>query len=247
VSQVESQLVLAGAPPTELSVQQVTSCATLAEDDCCDGCGGGDPTAAYDYLLDKDLTPEAFWPFAQSLRPEDDACEGPDCTARCDRPQDLSNPGDYEFVGPFAKVRGYSLVSECDTNCEDHDVSDLVLQLASSPVSVCLNAETWDDYTGGVLSAAACGDPNAIDHCVQAVGYNATADPPYFVVRNQWDAAWGENGYIRLQLDANTCGIANEASIVHLDGQWEPPSGILIGANNKTATTTTTTPAIVEN
>jgi C1A family cysteine protease len=33
------------------------------------------------------------------------------------------------------------------------------------------------------------------------------------LVRNSWSTNWGEDGYIRLQLDANTCGLANEATI----------------------------------
>merc|ERR1719247_1383383 len=41
----------------------------------------------------------------------------------------------------------------------------------------------------------------------------ANASDSYWLVRNSWSTNWGENGYIRLQLDANTCGVANEASV----------------------------------
>jgi len=37
----------------------------------------------------------------------------------------------------------------------------------TGPLSVCLDAETWNSYTGGVMTACPA---KPIDHCVQAVG-----------------------------------------------------------------------------
>lgn len=66
-------------------------------------------------------------------------------------------------------------------------------------------------------TADACGSfaADALDHCVQLVGFHAADEPAnsYWLVRNSWSTNWGENGYIRLQLNANTCGLANEASV----------------------------------
>ena len=80
------------------------------------------------------------------------------------------------------------------------------------PMSVCVNAARWFDYAGGVLSAAACGGHgwNDLDHCVQVVGYNTSAPIPYWIVRNQWDTVWGNDGYIYLEMSSNnTCGLAD--------------------------------------
>ena len=100
---------------------------------------------------------------------------------------------------------------------------------------------TLVQYTGGVLTQAACGGyaSNDLDHCVQLVGYN-TEDPAnpyvhiacihthifqcvytnkycrYWVARNSWATDWGVNGYIYLQYPLNTCGLANEATYVTL-------------------------------
>merc|ERR1712060_888741 len=67
----------------------------------------------------------------------------------------------------------------------------------------------------GVLTSAACGSMAADDqdHCVQAVGFNATASTPYWIVRNSWATTWGEDGYIRLEMSENTCGLADDATI----------------------------------
>ena len=40
----------------------------------------------------------------------------------------------------------------------------------------------------------------------------AKPEESYWIVRNSWSTDWGIDGYIHLQLDENTCGLANEAS-----------------------------------
>ena len=80
-----------------------------------------------------------------------------------------------------------------------------------------VDASLWDDYTGGVLKASACSANYLdLDHCVQ-VGLRQHGPEPYWIVRN-WPPAWGESGFIRLQFDANTCGLADEAVVVDVDG-----------------------------
>jgi C1A family cysteine protease len=68
----------------------------------------------------------------------------------------------------------------------------------------------WQDYTSGVMSMKTCGKSNynSLDHCVQLVGY--TAD--YWLVRNSWASDWGVGGYIHLEADTNTCGVADWAT-----------------------------------
>merc|ERR1719330_1752731 len=49
--------------------------------------------------------------------------------------------------------------------------------ITSAPQSICVNAESWQTYQSGVLSAAQCGEHGAsdLDHCVQVVGYHQDA------------------------------------------------------------------------
>merc|ERR1711959_563183 len=84
-----------------------------------------------------------------------------------------------------------------------------------TPVSICVNAGTWNDYTGGVMTSAACGPMGAMyqDHCVMAVGFNTEAPVPYWIVRNSWATTFGEEGYIYLEMAENTCGLADDATI----------------------------------
>jgi C1A family cysteine protease len=73
------------------------------------------------------------------------------------------------------------------------------------PLSICIDANNWNSYTGGIMSV--CG--NSVDHCVQAVGVDASTGG-YWKVRNSWGTSWGEAGHIRLAYGKNTCAITND-------------------------------------
>merc|ERR1719337_4002 len=65
------------------------------------------------------------------------------------------------------------------------------------------------------MTSAACGSMGADsqDHCVMATGFNKKASTPYWIVRNSWASTWGIEGYIYLEMDKNTCGLADDATI----------------------------------
>mmetsp|Transcript_18646 Transcript_18646/g.31416 ORF Transcript_18646/g.31416 Transcript_18646/m.31416 type:complete len:330 (+) Transcript_18646:57-1046(+) len=75
----------------------------------------------------------------------------------------------------------------------------------TGPLSVCLDASSWNSYTGGIMTT--CGD--SVDHCVQAVGVDASSGG-YWKVRNSWGTSWGESGFILLAYGQNTCDITND-------------------------------------
>ena len=117
-------------------------------------------------------------------------------------------------------IRNFSYaVKPCDMpwdNCNDQDEGGLVDYVGSKgPLSICVNAHAWQFYKSGVMNGATCGthDHGSLDHCVQLVGYNKTAETPYWIVRNSWryadGRAWGQDGLIFLAMGNNTCGLAN--------------------------------------
>jgi len=77
---------------------------------------------------------------------------------------------------------------------------------ATAPFSIIVDASSWQYYTGGILPASQCG--SSLDHAVIAAGYDLNNQ--FWNVRNSWGTGWGENGYIRLQFGANTCGLTTE-------------------------------------
>jgi len=85
---------------------------------------------------------------------------------------------------------------------------DLMIQWVyhNAPLSICVDASQWSDYKGGVVTGVECG--REIDHCVLVTGYNTNSNPSFWNVRNSWGTDWGNGGYIYLEYDQNTCGMA---------------------------------------
>jgi len=215
---IESEWAMNGNSLWEFSPQQIASCTTT-----CMGCGGGDTIYAYEYLMSlpttEGLGSGAFAPYVQSMYTE---CTAASCTEACSS-IDLSALQTYEqLTGYYAQVTGYSYATPaCTGSCSSQNMTLLAQNIATNgPASVCVDASTWNLYTGGVVSAATCKSAYYdLDHCVQMTGFqSAPADgsTPYWMIRNSWATDWGNNGYIWLEYPANTCGIADEATFVTL-------------------------------
>jgi len=204
---IESQYALDAAPEYAISFspQQITSCTTD-----CYGCQGGWPYSGYNYVKGvAGLSNEWYWPYTQSMIAQS-------TTAACSTNVTIFDGPDAELAGGHATVTGYNyVIPQCSSGaCDSQDMNGLAAAVAEGPVSICVNAGAWNDYSGGVLSQSACGGYGAddLDHCVQLVGYNTTASSPYWIVKNSWSTTWGEDGYIFLEYPANTCGLGNEAT-----------------------------------
>jgi hypothetical protein len=211
---IESQLILQTGEKYDftLSPQQIASCAPNSGSYPCGGCQGGFTEGAYEYVKSAPGLANGFYiPYEQSLTQSESTKVCP--TAKVDQID-----GEYkELSGSYAQISGYSYaVTPCTSGaCTNQNLKGFAAALEKTPLSVCVNAGVWNDYTGGVLTAAACGSMGADsqDHCVMAVGFNSTAATPYWIVRNSWATTWGEDGYIYLEMAKNTCGLADDATI----------------------------------
>lgn len=85
--------------------------------------------------------------------------------------------------------------------------SSIMAAINKKPISVAIEADTYvfQSYTSGVITSTSCG--TQLDHAVQAVGYNSSANPPYYIVRNSWGASWGESGYVNIEMTTSGDGI----------------------------------------
>merc|ERR1711881_477929 len=80
-------------------------------------------------------------------------------------------------------------VKPCQSgSCTGQDEDGLKAALATyGPLSIVVNAQVWQTYKSGVLDQECPGAMNDLDHAVMLVGYDTTASPPYWKVRNSWN------------------------------------------------------------
>lgn len=152
-----------------------------------DGCNGGNTETAYKYTVKAGgLETEKDYPYKS----------GRGKTGKCK----------VKKSKEIANIKGYTSVSQTRRGEQK-----MVTQIQKSPISVCVDAEKWQTYKRGIIGAK-CG--SELDHCVQAVGLNTEGDKNYWIVRNSWNTDWGVDGYIYVQEGSDSCGIAQDSTIV---------------------------------
>jgi len=178
---VESAWILAGKPKIILSPQQIVSCDT--EDD---GCDGGDLPTAFAYVKQKGQETETKYPYTSGG----------------------GDTGSCKFNAQYvvAHISGFQYATK-----NRNETQMQAAMVTKGPLSVCVDAETWQDYSGGIVKSD-CGTD--LDHCVQIVGWAKESNTPYWIVRNSWGTDWGLDGYIYIERNKDLCGIALEATYV---------------------------------
>ena len=98
------------------------------------------------------------------------------------------------------------------TRIDTGDEACLRWHVRQGPVSIAMDAGAWQMYKYGVVNDTTC-SKQYLDHAIQLVGWGKTdAGVPYWIVRNSWGVAWGEQGYIRVIRGTGTCGIDTMAT-----------------------------------
>jgi cathepsin F len=181
---VESAYFLAKKKLIVLSPQQIVSCDTND-----DGCNGGDLPTAFQYVQQNGLETDAAYPYTSG---------GGD-----------SGTCDYTPSDVVVQISGF----EYATQSGNETAMQVALQ-SHGPLSICVDAETWQYYESGVITHG-CGD--SLDHCVQIVGWSQTTDStpiPYWIIRNSWGTDWGLSGYLWVERGKDECGVSDEATYV---------------------------------
>jgi len=147
------------------------------------GCGGGSPSSAWNYLRQAGGQ-DSYSSYPYIAKNE-----------RCK----------FEKTHIVAKFQEWGYV----TQHKDETVMKKYL-LGNGPISVCVDATSWQHYKSGVLRT--CG--KSIDHCVQITGFEESKNAWH--VRNSWGTAWGVEGYIFVEHGHDVCAIAQVATTVKI-------------------------------
>jgi len=178
---IESSIAMStGSPPT-LAPEEIVDCDVGGSDQ---GCGGGDPRSAMTFVnTEGGLDTEASYPYTAGQTGQGGTCafSASNVGGTTAGPQDVSD-GDESALQSFLQNSG--------------------------PPSVCVDASSWQSYSGGVMTSCGC----SIDHAVQATGITSQFGTPAYAVRNSWNTDWGVGGFIYLAIGQNTCCVANEVS-----------------------------------
>jgi cathepsin L len=146
------------------------------------GCNGGVVQYAIDYVTQNGLTLEDNYPFVG----QQGSCDG------------------SKSANKVIYTKGYVEINR-------NDESDLKQAVGNvGPVSVAINAIPIQSYQSGIFDGTCSAD---LDHAVLAVGYGTdqSTGVNYWIIKNSWGGDWGEQGYFRMKIGSNLCGIATQA------------------------------------
>lgn len=168
-----------------LSEQNLIDCVIF-----CFGCTSGSPQDALGYVrqIQKgSFNSESDYPYTGSQ-------------GTCKFDKDKS-------VGKFTE---YALVIAKDEN----DLKERVAWHGVASACISASSSQFQLYSGGILDDSSCTDKDKLDHAVAVVGYGTENGTDYWIVRNSWGTAWGEQGYVRMiRNKENQCGIASRALV----------------------------------
>ncbi|GLT74297.1 hypothetical protein SLA2020_461020 [Shorea laevis] len=166
-----------------LSEQQLVDCAGAFNNF---GCNGGLPSQAYEYIkYNGGLDTEEAYPY-------------------------VGRNGECKFSRENVGVQVLDSIN-ITLGAED-ELKHAVAMVR--PVSVAFEVVNgFRFYKNGVYTSDKCGSsPMDVNHAVVAVGYGVENGVPYWLIKNSWGENWGNNGYFKMELGKNMCGVATCAS-----------------------------------
>ncbi|XP_042493922.1 zingipain-2-like [Macadamia integrifolia] len=187
---VESINKIVAGELVDLSPQQLIDCVTVG----CDGCCGGYYGSAFEYIVNNNgITTLENYPYAFK-----------NLDWHCDHLKQNLTCQPSKVLSPLVTIDDFE---EVPSNNE----SALKEAVAQQPVSVIIDDSLLLLYKQGIIVEPCGTNPN---HGVTIVGYGTDTETglDYWIVKNSRGAAWGENGYFRIQrgisAEEGLCGIA---------------------------------------
>ncbi|KAJ8718240.1 hypothetical protein PYW08_002477 [Mythimna loreyi] len=186
VGAVEGALFVQSGRLVPLSEQVLVDCAQPYGGH---GCKGTWPSSAYNYIQDQGLPAlDEYTPY-----------KGKELQCRA------------ESVPAVTRISGHLNVTK------DNVLALKVAIKKYGPTVVLIDgqATSFVNYKKGYYHDGRC-KQNSHNHAVLAVGWMVHRGETYFILKNSWTTAWGEEGYVRMRASTNTCGVLRRPSVPRL-------------------------------
>ncbi|XP_020878124.1 cathepsin B-like protease 3 isoform X2 [Arabidopsis lyrata subsp. lyrata] len=180
-----------------LSVNDLLACCGFR---CGDGCDGGYPIAAWQYFSYSGVVTEECDPYFDNTGCSHPGCEPAYPTPRCLRKCVSDNK-------LWSESKHYS-VSTYTVNSSPQDIMAEVYK--NGPVEVSFTVyEDFAHYKSGVYKHIT--GSNIGGHAVKLIGWGTSNEgEDYWLMANQWNRGWGDDGYFMIRRGTNECGIEDE-------------------------------------
>lgn len=112
----------------------------------------------------------------------------------------------FEAESMIKDLSNYDLKREMD---EESLKAELVY---NTPLAITINVDDdFGHYSGGVYNSPYCSsDPSMANHAVLLIGYGEEDGQRFWLIKNSWGDWWGEEGFGKIAIEGNVCGVTNE-------------------------------------
>lgn len=179
-----------------LSVNDVLACCGFL---CGAGCDGGYSLYAWRYFVHHGVVTEECDPYFDNSGCSHPGCEPayptPKCTRKCVNKNLLWRESKRFSVSAY-RIHSdpYNIMAEVYKN---------------GPVEVAFTVyEDFAHYKSGVYKHVT-GDALG-GHVVKLIGWGTSEDGDYWLLANQWNRSWGDDGYFKIKRGTNECGIEQD-------------------------------------
>eukprot|EP00756_Hemistasia_phaeocysticola_P013682 Hpha_TRINITY_DN15295_c3_g1::TRINITY_DN15295_c3_g1_i2::g.68474::m.68474/K01363/CTSB; cathepsin B len=238
-------IATSGAKQVPLSAQELCFCSNS------DGCDGGFPSDAWDFIQSDGLVTGAQQNFTLSKGSDPDPFAGVGYCSSFSLPHCHHHgpQGDDPFPAEGATGCPSESSPSCPRKCDSwakaphnvfksdkhsfqgqtttFDTADAIAEaiMKDGPVTAAFSVYSdFENYVSGIYQHT--GGSYLGGHAIRIVGFGTdpTSGTKYWKVANSWNPHWGEKGYFRIIRGTNECGIEGQVVASNSGATWSYPN-----------------------
>lgn len=164
-----------------------------------DGCEGGEPGDAWQWVQENGVVTDKCYPYSvPTCAPQQQPCLNFVPTPQCQQSQTCADGKQWKQY--YTK----------STYGVGPDQNQIMAEIATNgPVEACFSVyEDFVHYKSGVYQHTSGGYLGG--HCVKIVGYGTENGTPYWLINNSWTTYWGDKGQFKILRGQDECGIEDQ-------------------------------------